>query len=187
MGDHQDGRPELVRELLDELEDLRLDRHVERGGGLVREDQLRIAGEGDRDHHALAHPARELERVVAQALLGARDADLREQLDDAVAGGGIGEAHVLADGLGDLVADRERRVQAGQRVLEDEPDLLAAQLADAVVVELEDVDPVEGDRAGDDPPGRVRARAGRSRGRSRSCRSPTRRRGRASRRTSCRS
>ena len=70
------------------------------------------------------------------------------------------EAHVLADRLGDLVADGERRVQAGERVLEDEPDLLAAQLADAVVVELEDVDPVEDDRAGDDPARRVRDEPG---------------------------
>ena len=62
---------------------------------------------------------------------------------------------MLADGLGDLVADRQRRVQAGQRVLEDEPDLLAAQLAHVVVAELEDVDAVEQDRAGDDLARRV--------------------------------
>ena len=125
VGDHQDGRAELVGELLDQLEDLGLDGHVERGRGLVGEDELGVAREGDRDHDALAHAARELERVVPEALLGPRDADLREQLDDAVARGRVREAHVLADRLGDLVADGEGRVQARQRVLEDEPDLLA--------------------------------------------------------------
>ena len=61
-----------------------------------------------------------------------------------------GQAHVLADRLADLVADGQRRVQAGQRVLEDEADLLAAQLAHVLGAELEEVDPVEHDRAGDD-------------------------------------
>ena len=67
---------------------------------------------------------------------------------------------MLADRLGDLVADRQRRVQARQRVLEDEADLLAAQVAHVVLVHLEDVDPVEDDLAGDDPSGRVRDEPG---------------------------
>src|SRR4029450_2527216 len=60
------------------------------------------------------------------------------------------ESHVLADRLGDLVADRQRRIEAGQRVLEDEPDLLAPENANLVVVQLEHVDAVEDDLAGDD-------------------------------------
>ena len=56
----------------------------------------------------------------------------------------------------DLVADGQRRVQAGQRVLEDEPDLLAPQLAHVLGAELQEVDPVEQDRARDDPAGRIR-------------------------------
>jgi hypothetical protein len=35
---------------------------------------------------------------------------------------------VQPDRLGDLVADRHRRVQRGQRVLEDHPDLVAADV-----------------------------------------------------------
>ena len=66
-----------------QLEDLRLDRHVERGRRLVGDQQLRIAGERHRDHHALAHTARELVRVLVDALFGVRDADHLEQLDRA--------------------------------------------------------------------------------------------------------
>ena len=66
------------------------------------------------------------------------------------------QAHVLADGLADLVADGQRRVEAGQRVLEDEPDLLAAQLAHVLRAELQQVDAVEQDRARDDPARRIR-------------------------------
>ena len=63
-----------------QVEDLRLDRHVERRRRLVGDQQLRLAGERHRDHRPLAHAARELVRVVLQPQLGARDPDLLEQL-----------------------------------------------------------------------------------------------------------
>ena len=50
-----------------QVEYLRLHGHVEARGRLVGEQQLRAAGERDGDHHALAHPARQLVRVDAQA------------------------------------------------------------------------------------------------------------------------
>ena len=54
-------------------EDLRLDRHVERRGRLVGDQQRRLAGHRQRDHHALAHAARELVRILAQALRRGRN------------------------------------------------------------------------------------------------------------------
>ena len=60
---------------VEQVEDLRLHRDVERGGRLVGEQQLRAARERDRDHHALAHAAGELVRVLAQAALGLGDPD----------------------------------------------------------------------------------------------------------------
>ena len=49
-------------------QDLRLDRHVERGRRLVGDQQARRARQRHRDHHALAHAAGELVRVGAHAL-----------------------------------------------------------------------------------------------------------------------
>ncbi len=70
---------------LDQLEDLRLDRDVQRRRRLVGDQHPRAAGERHRDHHALAHAARELVRVVVDPALGLGDADGRQQLDRAVA------------------------------------------------------------------------------------------------------
>src|SRR3712207_7792710 len=47
-------------ELAQQVEDLRLDRHVEGGGRLVGDQDLGLAGDRHRDHHALAHAAGEL-------------------------------------------------------------------------------------------------------------------------------
>ena len=60
-----------------------------------------IAGESQGDHHALAHAARELVRVLRAAR--ARDADALEQLADARLR--VGAGLVQADRLGDLAVD----------------------------------------------------------------------------------
>ena len=81
VGD-QDGRHAALRGELDDQVHHRLLRgDVEAGGRLVGDQQLRPAGERQRDHHALAHAARELERIGVIALARARDAHLIEDLD----------------------------------------------------------------------------------------------------------
>ena len=80
---------ELARQILHQLEDLRLDGDVERGGRLVGDDELRIAGEPDRDHHALAHAAGELVRILLEPALGVGDADQLQQLERARARAGL--------------------------------------------------------------------------------------------------
>ena len=51
----------------EQLEDLRLHRHVERRRRLVGDQQLGVVDERHRDHHALAHAAGELVRVGVDA------------------------------------------------------------------------------------------------------------------------
>ena len=64
---------------LDQVEDLRLHRDVEGRGRLVGEQQRRAAGQGDGDHHALAHAARQLVRVLVEAAAGLGDAHVAQQ------------------------------------------------------------------------------------------------------------
>ena len=75
VGDEDDRHLQLPAELVDEIEDLGLDGDVERGRGLVGDEQLGLAGEGHGDHDALAQAARELVGVGVEALLGARHVD----------------------------------------------------------------------------------------------------------------
>ena len=83
--------PNSCCETLHQVEDLRLRRHVERGRRLVGDQQVGIVDERHRDHHALAHAAGELVRVVVDAPLGARDADRLQQLDCARAAAALVE------------------------------------------------------------------------------------------------
>ena len=68
VGDQDDRRVEArACRPSQQIEDLRLHRDVERGGRLVGDQQLRAAAAGHRDHHALAHAARELVRIAVEA------------------------------------------------------------------------------------------------------------------------
>ena len=76
VGDEDDRRAGLVAQVAHQVEDLRLDRHVERGRRLVGDEQLRLAGERHRDHDALA-PCRRTSRAgyALSAPLRIGDAD----------------------------------------------------------------------------------------------------------------
>src|SRR5450759_550778 len=96
---------------------LRLDGDVEGGGGLVGEQQLGVAREGDGDHHALAHAAGELVRVVLDAAGCLGNADQLQELDRALDCVGVRQAEVDLEALGHEPLDAEHRVQARDRVL----------------------------------------------------------------------
>ena len=139
MGDENDRGAEVGLEPPDQLEDLGLDRDVERSRRLVGDQEVGVARERHRDHHPLAHAARELMRVVVDPLLRVGDPDGAEELGRPVVGLRLGAALVLADLLGDLPTDPVDRVERGHRVLEDHRDLCAADLPHRVLADLHQV------------------------------------------------
>ena len=80
VGDQQRGHAQPVLEVVEQGQDLGLDRDVERGGRLVGDQHPRLAGQRDRDHHPLAQPAGELVRVILQPLARSRQPDQLEHL-----------------------------------------------------------------------------------------------------------
>ena len=114
------GEPELVLEVGEQVEDLRLHRDVERGNRLVGNDQRRIQHQRARDRNPLPLPAREHVRI-ARVVFGAQS-DLGE--DGACALRALGRALGRVDlersfeDLTDLLARVERAVG----VLEDHLD-----------------------------------------------------------------
>ena len=80
VGDQQQPHVQPGLQLVQQPQDLGLDGHVERGGRLVGDQQLRLAGQRHRDHHALAQAAGQLVRVRVEPLGRARNADQAEDL-----------------------------------------------------------------------------------------------------------
>jgi hypothetical protein len=146
--------------LADQLQDLRLDGDVQRGGGFVGDQQRRLAGQRHGDHHALAHAARQLVRVAVQHRLGFRNTDLLQHAQRLGARGRGVLALVLADRFGDLVAGGEDRIQGGHRLLEDHGHVRAAHTAHFALAGSDQVDhgtvaPPQGHAALGDAPAAV--------------------------------
>ena len=66
-------RPVIAREPLEQSDDLRLDRYIQRRRRLVRDHQARLGAERERDHDALPHSAREFVRIGVDPLAGGRE------------------------------------------------------------------------------------------------------------------
>ena len=130
----QDRRAGVLHRLPHLVEELRLDRDVEAGGGLVRDQQARVRRQRHGDQRPLRHAARELVRVGRHPPLGVVDADLAQHVDGALAGRRAAHVVVGAVDVADLAAHPQHRVQRTARVLHDDADILAAEPAERLLV-----------------------------------------------------
>src|SRR6185295_7831916 len=156
VSDEDDSGPAFVLERADQIEDLSLDGDVECGRGLVRDQDLRIEHERDRDHDALAHPARELVGVAVQPIGRARDPDFLERLERAAPRNLARDILVRVDRLLDLPADLVEGVQRGEWILEDHCDALPANATQLSGRELQEVHAVKENLAVDARVGKLR-------------------------------
>ena len=140
--------PRSRDQLVEDAQHLRLHRHVERRGRLVGDQQLRLGDQHHRDHHALAHAARDLVRIELVDALAGRGCCTASSIASArCRASPRGEPLVQAAGLGDLLADGHHRVQREFRILHDHRDAAAADVAHRALRQAQQVDAVEG-RAG---------------------------------------
>eukprot|EP01022_Parablepharisma_sp_SALTPOND_P030360 TRINITY_DN760_c2_g5_i1.p1 TRINITY_DN760_c2_g5~~TRINITY_DN760_c2_g5_i1.p1 ORF type:complete len:1316 (-),score=509.04 TRINITY_DN760_c2_g5_i1:3474-7421(-) len=136
VGDEDHAHLHLFLQGADQLQDLRLDGHVQGRGRFIGNQQRGLAGQRHGDHHALAHATRQLVRMAAQHALGFGDAHHLQHAQRLGLGGRTAHALVQADRFGDLLADGKDRVQRGHRLLEDHGDLLATDAAHGGVIGL---------------------------------------------------
>ena len=107
----------------------------------------RIQRQGRGDHHALAHAAGELVRVVPDPVGGPRHLDQVEQLDRPAARVAAADAAPHPQHLGELVAHRVHRVEGGESVLEHHRHVFAGVGAALLGRQRQHVGAAEPDRA----------------------------------------
>ena len=131
----------LFLDLIDQLQNLGLNRHIQGRGRLITDEDFGIPGQGDGDDNALTHAAGELEGILFNPLLRFRN------------------AHVLHQGKGpftgcfpvnpaffqhfhDLLSHFHDGIQGRKRVLEDEADPVSPDLMHAGLIHFGQVHPV---------------------------------------------
>ena len=141
--DEEVGEVEVALQLLHQVDDLRLDRDVERGDRLVADEEVGVERERAGEADALALAAGELVRVARRGV--GREPDHLQQLAHLLAEL-LAAAPVHAQRLADHPPDRVARVQRGVRVLEDHLHPLP-QRPQLALAHVRDVGAVEEDRA----------------------------------------
>ena len=139
--DEQVREPEASLQVLQQVDDLRLDRDIERRYRLVADDEPRLHRDRARDADALALPAGEFVRVAPRVLR--RKADQTQEFRHPLAFPALGQT-MQCKGFGEHVADGHSRVERAVRVLENHLHL-TAQRAHLALREAEQVAPVEPD------------------------------------------
>ena len=142
VGDHQHRHREFVLEVVHQLEDLRLDGDIERGGRFIGNQQCRAADQRHGDHGALAQAAGQFEGVVVEGGARIRKTGEAQHVDGQFTPLCPRAAAVKMERLADLVTHRVQRRQGGHRLLEDHRYASAANgpHRPAVLLERDDVD-----------------------------------------------
>lgn len=126
MRDENDRVIEFFLQIFDELENLCLNGNVKRSGGLVADEDLRLAGKRNCDNNTLTHTAGVLEGIIVVTVFSIGDADLTHHLDCTRTCFNLGAVLMLHNDGGNLLADGDDRVKRCHRILENGCDSSAA-------------------------------------------------------------
>ena len=145
--DEQHRHAEVALELRQKLEDLRLDRDVERRRRLVRDQEVGPVRQRHRDHDALPLPARELMGIGGQPALRVLDSHLVQKFENPLARRSAGKPLVQQKRLRQLLFERVQRIERRHRLLKDEADAVAADFTKLRIARADHLVAVEDDGA----------------------------------------
>jgi len=151
MGDQDDRGAEVALQVAQEVEHLALHRHVKRRRRLVGDQHLGAQRQRHGDHHPLAHPARQLMRILSEPPRRFRQAHRAQRLDRPCPRPGTRHRLMGADRLDQLGADRQHRVERGHRFLKDHRDPVAADRPHPGLAQPGQIARAQPDRAGGQP------------------------------------
>ena len=120
VGDQQQRTARLLAQRRELSHHLTSHRHIEAGGGLIGDHQRRLQGHGQGDRHPLAHATTELMRITVHPLRA--NAHALQQLLGPRGLGPMGR-----EGVAQVIANADQRIQAGHRVLKDQAHRLTPQ------------------------------------------------------------
>ena len=127
MGDINGRQIVFFLHFLDEAQNLRLNGHIQRGGGFIADEDFWLAGHGDGNDHTLAHTAGKFVGILVIAALGVADAHLGQNFIHRFFCGVPVDVLMQLHRLPNLPADGFQRVEAGHGILQHHGDAMATQ------------------------------------------------------------
>ncbi len=147
MGDEDHRRTVTFLHGGDQLDDTGLDRHVEGGCRLVGDEKARAARKCHGDQDALAHAAGKLVGIFVEQRCAMREVDGLKFLQRALAPSFAGAEPDVMKVFLHLLADTQDGIETGKRLLRNEGDVTAEQLAAFAAAHADQILAVEGERS----------------------------------------
>ena len=125
VGNHQHGHAGLALQISQQIQNLPPQRHIQRCGGLVGQQQTRTAGQRHGNHGALPLAAAELVGKALRTALGLGNAGGSQQLHRLLARLRFAQRLLELQHLRHLIAHHHQRVQRRHRLLKNHGDVVA--------------------------------------------------------------
>ena len=135
----------LLLQGVHQVQNLGLNGHVQRGGGLVGNQQLGLTGQGHGNHDTLAHTAGQLVGILLEHHLGVGNLYIGQHLEGRLGSFLLVHPPVDPEGLAQLPLHGEDRVQAGHRLLENHGNLVSADVVHLLGADFGKILTVKGD------------------------------------------
>ncbi len=131
--------------LLDELEDLRLDRHIKTRRWLVGDEERRTDAERQANHHPLTHAAAQLVGIAPRDPRRAGDAHAPEHVNRLLPRGVLGDSLMRGIHPRELVTYSHEWIQRGARVLKDHRHLRSTDTPHGLLWQRQQVSSIQHD------------------------------------------
>ena len=145
MRDQQNGNSFFLLDLLDQLQDLCLDRYIQSSCRFICNQKLWITGKSHSDHNSLPHSSGKLMWILEHSFFRSRDTDFFQHRYCPLSGLLFTYCFVNSYRFLDLLSDPLRGIQACHRILEDHADLSSPDTFHLMLVHGNNVFPVEKD------------------------------------------
>ena len=121
VGDHHHGHLQIALQLLDQLQDLGLDRDIQRRGRFIGNEQCRSTDQRHRDHGPLAQAPGQFEWIGVFGLDRIRETHQAQHFDHSRTALRLADRRAMQrERFTDLVADRVQRRQGRHRLLKND-------------------------------------------------------------------
>ena len=122
MGDEHQRHPSLSLKVFKEFQDLRLKRHIQGRGGLIRNQHIGLAHQGHGNHDTLQLSPRKLKGILLKAPGGLTQTHTLKPLNAARFGLRGRNVLVTPQRLEHLIPDSHHRVQTARGLLKNDGD-----------------------------------------------------------------
>ena len=139
MRDEEHGHAKPFLQIVEQIQNLRSQRHVQCRGGLISNQQAWATGQGHGNHHALTLTTRQLMRISAGSAHRFGNTGEVEQLHRFVPSFSSGHTAFEFKHFGNLVAHHHQWVQGRHGLLEHKCNVLTANVDQLTLAEFDQV------------------------------------------------